>query len=432
MIMKYSLALSSLLLAGVLASSAQELAPKPDGEFFAKFQPLKAPATTGLLLKKGDRLAIIGDSITEQKMYSRAMETYLTVCVPELEVTTRQYGWGGETAEGFRARMQNDCLRFEPTIATTCYGMNDHRYKAFTAENGAWYESNQLAIVRAFKATGARMVLGSPGCVGSKVPWAKGGSEDMNLNLCELRNIDLRMAGSEGVAFADVFWPMFTAGYAAQQQHGADYAIAGKDGVHPGWSGSFIMAYAFLKALGLDGDLGRVEFDLTSGKVTASGGHEVLQTRNGAASLVSKRYPFCATGEAKSDDSIRSAMTLVPFNQELNRFTLVARNGKAAKYRVVWGAAVKSYTAAELEAGVNLAADFPKNPFSDAFAKVDKAVAAKQEYETRQIKTLFHGPEGKVDMETVVKLTERAREPFVAAVREAFVPVKYALEVLPE
>ncbi len=432
-IMKSSILLAFLWLAAAFACLAQEFETKPEGEYFASFKPLKAPAPTGLLLKKGDRLAIIGDSITEQKMYSRAMETYLTVCVPDLEITTRQYGWGGETAEGFVRRMTNDCLRFAPTIATTCYGMNDHKYRAYDETNGAWYASNQLVIVRSFKAAGARMVLGSPGCVGNKVGWAKSGSEAMNLNLCELRNIDIGIAQKEGVAFADVFWPMFTAGYQAQQLYGTNtYAIAGKDGVHPGWSGSFVMAYAFLKALGLDGNLGRVEFDLASGKVTATGGHEVLQTRNGAASIKSSRYPFCATGELKSDDSIRSAMSLVPFNQELNRFIVVARNGKAAKYRVVWGGVAKSYTAAELEAGVNIAADFAKNPFSDAFAKVDKAVAAKQEYETRQIKTLFHGPEGKADMEATVRLTELARQPLVDAVRAAFVPVTYALEVLPE
>src|ERR1041385_386937 len=46
---------------------------------FEKFEPKKAPAPKGLMLKQGDRLAICGDSITEQKMYSRIMETYLTV-----------------------------------------------------------------------------------------------------------------------------------------------------------------------------------------------------------------------------------------------------------------------------------------------------------------------------------------------------------------
>jgi len=49
-------------------------------------------------------------------MYSRIMETYLTVCVPELDISVRQYGWSGETAPQFLARMTNDCLRFNPTV----------------------------------------------------------------------------------------------------------------------------------------------------------------------------------------------------------------------------------------------------------------------------------------------------------------------------
>ena len=87
-------------------------------------------------IQSAQRIIFFGDSITEQKMYSRIMETYLTVCVPELEVTVRQYGWGGEVAPGFLARMTNDCLRFQPTIATTCYGMNDHGYPFYDALKG--------------------------------------------------------------------------------------------------------------------------------------------------------------------------------------------------------------------------------------------------------------------------------------------------------
>ncbi len=55
-----------VLLAGTTSQSA-ELETKPDDPFYAKFQPHKAPPPTGLVLKKGDRLAICGDSITEQK-----------------------------------------------------------------------------------------------------------------------------------------------------------------------------------------------------------------------------------------------------------------------------------------------------------------------------------------------------------------------------
>ncbi len=118
---------------------AQQLESLPSDPYFATYKPVKAPAVQGLLLKPGDRLAICGDSITEQKMYSRIMETYLTVCVPQLGVTVRQFGWSGEQARGFLARMENDVLRFKPTIATTCYGMNDHGYQPYQADLGKTY-----------------------------------------------------------------------------------------------------------------------------------------------------------------------------------------------------------------------------------------------------------------------------------------------------
>jgi hypothetical protein len=122
-------------------------------------------------------------------------------------------------------------------------------------------------------------------------------------------------------------------------------------------------------------------------------------------------------------------MTLVPFNKELNRFLLVVKNGNAAAYRVTWGAQSKRFSAEQLAAGVNLIDEFPANPFSDAFARVDTAIAAKQAYETRQIKEAFRSPEAKTDMEGVVARTEQERQPLVDAVRSAFVPVTHTIKI---
>jgi lysophospholipase L1-like esterase len=409
--------------------------PKPDDAYFAKFEPKKAPAPAGLLLQPGDRLAIIGDSITEQKIFSRIIETYLTVCVPELKITARQFGWSGETAEGFLHRMTNDCLRFQPTVATLCYGMNDHRYGAYTDAIGQWYSNNYSAVASSLKASGARVVLGSPGCVGKVPPWAPDTSvpvEELNLNLCQLRNMDIEIAAQEKINFADVFWPMFTAGFTAHQKYGADYAVSGKDGVHPDWAGHVVMAYAFLKAMGLDGDLGTFSVDFGSGKATASSGHTLDSFTNNTLTVTSSRYPFCATGALDKDNSIRSGMTLVPFNAELNRLKLIVKGGTAENYAVTWGDETRDYSAAQLAIGVNLAEDFAVNPFSAAFAKVDAAVADKQKYETRQIKELFHGPEGKADADATAAVTEKARQPLANAIGTAFVPVTHTLRIQPK
>src|SRR5512133_3777400 len=203
------------LLFCTLAPAQQRLEFKPKDAAYEKFQPLKAPPAKGLLLKRGDRLAICGDSITEQKMYSRIMEDYLTVCAPELAISVRQYGWSGEQARGFLSRMTNDCLRFHPTVATTCYGMNDHQYRPYEDRIGEAYRANSIAILEAFKANGVRAVQGSPGCVGKMPSWVKqatGTVEDLNLSLCTFRNIGIDVAQKEQVRFADVFWPMFTTG----------------------------------------------------------------------------------------------------------------------------------------------------------------------------------------------------------------------------
>jgi lysophospholipase L1-like esterase len=415
-----------------------------------KFKPLPAPRTKQLILKEGDRLAICGDSITEQKMYSRIMEDYLTVCVPELKITVRQFGWSGEKAPGFLSRMTNDCLRFKPTIATTCYGMNDHLYKPYEEQIGNTYREKTAAIDEAFKANGARVVQGSAGCVGKMPTWVKsanGTVEDLNLNLCTLRNIGIEVAEQEKVSFADVFWPMLTAGVQAREKYGPEYAISGKDGVHPGWAGHTVMAYAFLKAFGLDGEIGEFTVDLKSNKMKASKGHEVISQKDGEFQIRSSRYPFCACvpetngppaypvcggDDANKDSSIRSGMTLVPFNRELNRFVLVAKNGKAGKYRVTWGNESKTFTSEQLANGVNLAEVFPSNPFGEVFAKVDSAVAAKQAFETKQIKQIFRSPGAKIDMEGVAAETEKERTPLAEAIQNAFVPVTHTIKIEPE
>lgn len=441
--------LSLALLIGPLAP-AQTLQVSPNDPCFAKYTMLKAPKTTRLVLKRGDRLAICGDSITEQKMYSRLMEDYLTMCVPELHITVRQYGWSGERAPQFLDRMTNDCLRFEPTIATSCYGMNDHEYRPYEDRIGRTYRESSTAIDESFKAHGVRVIEGSAGCVGKMPPWVKTASgtvEDLNLNLCRLRNIGIEVAGEERVGFADVFWPMLRAGVAAQRAYGTNYGICGHDGVHPGWAGHTIMAFAFLKAMGLRGDIGTFRVNLKRGTLKASRGHQVLSHQGGEFEIRSFRYAFCAcepdpqgnppyprcgADDVSQDSSIRSGMLLVPFNQDLNRLMLVARGGDAGSYRVTWGNHSKSFSAEQLRHGINLAAEFSENPFSAAFARVDAAVAAKEAFETKQIKQDFRSREAKTDMPAVVARTEAEHARLAAAVHEAFQPVTYTLKIAPE
>ncbi len=412
---------------------ASELVTLPSHPNFKPYRLSRAPYPQPVQIKAGDRLAICGDSITEQKMYSRIIETYLTVCAPELQIAVRQFGWSGERAPGFQRRMIQDVLRFKPSIATTCYGMNDHRYQPFTDEIGDVYRASSEEIIETFQAHGVRVIQGSPGTIGKMPSWvrsAKGTVLDLNLGLMALRNIDVALAQKHRTGFADVFQKMLVQGHRAQTEFGSDFMICGKDGVHPGWAGQLVMAFAFLEAMGLSGDIGTIEVNYTSGQARISDGHELEKANEGTLTVRSHRYPFCATGAIDSDSSIRAGMNLVPFNQSLNRFILKVSNLTAPAYTVRWGNESKHFSKTRLEAGINLADEFPVNPFSEAFAQVDTAVGKKQAYETRQIKSLFHGPEGKTNIELTAALTEEVRKPLVEAVRNAFTPVVHELELI--
>jgi lysophospholipase L1-like esterase len=434
--MKIRLLLACLNLSLCGQILAEPTIPKPNNDpYFDGLYLVQAPQPKGPVLRPGDRLAICGDSITEQRMYSRIMETYLTVALPELNISTRQYGWSGEQASGFLHRMTNDVLRFDPNVATTCYGMNDHRYRPYEPAIGQAYASNMTDIVEAFNAGGTRVIAGAPGCMGMQnPPWnfIQGTPKDRNISLCALRDIDIEIAQAEHAGFADVFWDMYLAQYSALHRYGSNYTLAGKDSVHPGWAGHLVMAYAFLKALDVPGDIGTFTVNLGTDKATVSKGHELISYHGGDLTVRSSRYPFCATGEADKADSIRSGMSLVPFNADLNRLMLVVKGAKAKNYQITWGATSRTYAAQQLAGGVNLAADFEANPFSGAFKAVDEAVGRKQDFETTQIKKLFHGEAGKADMEKTVTDSERDRAPLVAAIKEAFVPVTHTLTIRPQ
>ena len=392
-----------------------------------------APKSNGLLLREDDRLAICGDSITEQKMYSRLVEAYLTAARPDLRVTVRQYGWSGEQAAGFLKRMDKDVLRFRPTIATTCYGMNDFRYVPHDDAIAEAYRRNLTAVVRKFKEAGVRVVLGSPGTIHSVPPWvktARGTWQTLNLALLDFRNIGIEVAEAEQVPFADVYWPMLVKGHEARAKHGEDFHLEGKDGVHPAWAGHVVMATAFLESLGLPGDLGQIDVDLAAGQAAAREGQSIAKYEAGVISLRSVRLPFSfEPGDPAKDDTIAAGVALADFQRKLNRLTLRVTGVRSAEAKVTWGETAKTFSAAQLAAGVNLAAEFPQNPTSATFARIWQAVGEKQAYETKQIKTLFRSPEARKDFEAVVRSSQVEFDRLAAALAALVKPVDSTLRI---
>lgn len=396
------------------------------------FSPLRAE-----VLQPGDLVAMCGDSITAQKLYTLYVEDYLVLCQPVPKLQAIQFGWGGERASGLLERMKSDVLPFHPSVVTICYGMNDGYYAPSSPKNQEGYRQALAGVIENFKKAGVRHILLSAPTAVDASAFKKLSPEVYNQTLEDLGKIGKEMATKEGLGFVDMHSALLAAMAKAKAKYGDNYSVAGSDGIHPNRNGHLVMAYAFLKALGCSGEIGTITLDMKSGKAQATEGHAVCSAGSRFVELESTRYPFCFYGDPAKQDSTRGMIEFVPFNEELNRFKLVVVNAPAENLKVTWGSGSKVFSAADLSKGINLAAEFLDNPFSKPFEEADQKIREKQFQETPLSKSLLHSlpdwvqvfPEEAAAFQSLSdKIIERS-----VAQRKAssatVVPVKHRIEV---
>ena len=351
-------------------------------------------ARADFLAQPNDVVAIAGDSITQQHLYSAFIEDYLLMCQPSQNQSFIQFGWNGEQAPTFLNRLDTDVYPFKPTVMTICYGMNDGHYGPINESVSSTFRTAQTGIVESLKKHDVRVViLGSSKCVDSyyyhRDPAA---AAIYNKTLGSLADIDKQIAQDQNVVYADVYGTTLDAMEKAKAKFGEDYIFGGPDGVHPFPNGHLVMAYAFLKALGCDGSIGTITVDGSLNQATGSPGQDIVSCQNGTVTVKSTRYPFCFSGTLDSKDPLTTAAitTIFPFNDDLNRYILVVTGLTAAKAKVTWGDTTKEFTSADLAKGINLAAEFLTNPFVGQFNQVNLAVHEQQEQETLLSQTFMH------------------------------------------
>ena len=262
-----------------------------------------------------------------------------------------------------------------------------------------------------------------------------------NKTLAAERDISKKVAEEQGVGFADVFGPMVETMEKAKAKYGHGYYLAGGDGVHPDANGHLVMAYAFLKGLGCNGDIGTITVDLAANKAEATTGHQVKDVKDGAVEIESSRYPFCFFGDdLKSTGSTRGVLEFLPFNDDLNRLKLIVSHipgGEGKKIKVTWGKQSKTFSDEQLAKGINLPAEFLDNPFSEEFHKVEGQIKQQQDFETPLVKQLIHdlpaykqaAPEESETLERVAAGLLKKDKTMVDASATAVKPVTHTIKI---
>jgi len=345
--------------------------------FLVAAQALILTALGGdFLIRDGDRVVFLGDSITEQRLYTTYIEAYALTRHPKWNLTFRNVGWGGDTswlrqrahpdegalfaadpdrqqamvADSVKKGLERDVLPLKPTVVTIKFGMNDHSYQPFREDIFRAYVRSQDQLAQILESAGARVAFLTPQPIEDKRP-----DPDQ-----DVRNISLRkfsdglkdVAAKRGATFVDQFDPYMGI---MMHERASDPAafIGGGDAVHPGPKGHTIMAWAILKGLGASPLVSRAEIDDAAQKVAMSEGCKIENLKATATTV-----GFDRTDEALPmpiDARAEGAVKLAPILDELSQYELKITGLAAGDYEVkIDGETVGKVSGEKLAKGWNL------------------------------------------------------------------------------
>jgi lysophospholipase L1-like esterase len=398
----------------------------------------QTPAAKKFFFKDGDTVVMIGDSITEQHLYSNYVEMWTVSRFPAWKLTFRNVGIGGDRSVGGNGRFKRDVLAHKPTAMTVDFGMNDGGYRPFDPKLFDVYTKGLQGMADQAKAAGIRVAWITPQPVEHN-PNDKGlKAESYNKTLEKFSEGVKEIAEKNGGLFVNQFHPYWAVIEKARAA-GAKGRITAGDAVHPGPPGQALMAAAILKGMSFPRLVSDVRIALVDKGQPAIKHENCKVTQFGAKSSDSgapdsvkfmrqdNALPFFPPGA-------EGILKWAPLLEEMNHYGLKVTGLKAGRYEIrLGGKKVAEHSADELAKGVNLAkAALSAGPVADQVKRVWKAITEKNNYFSKEV---FRGVvrNGKIPAAERPKLYEERmkRMPELdAAVREALVMRPYEVEII--
>ena len=338
-------------------------------------------AAADFFLKNHDKVVMMGDSITEQHLYSSYVETWALTRFPAWDLKFFNVGIGGDNATWGSERFKRDVVGCGATAMTVNFGMNDcggpgsrfdeNRYKEFMTSMQKIAAQAQAAHIRVALCTTTPAEVMDEGP--SVLPYIQ--------NLEKFSGAVKEIAATNGNSlFIDQFHP-FVAAIDKARAANPKNRIGGGDVVHPGSPGQTLMAAEILKGMGFPPLVAAVEINAASAKVVQSKNCMIEGLKVAADGRIEfqqkdSALPFFPEGDAKN------ILQWVPILEQMNVYHLKVTGLKPGQYEVrLGGVKVADYSAAQLGAGVNLAAAvLAAGPIADQVKAVAAAISAKNSY----------------------------------------------------
>ncbi|MGA2620685.1 MAG: SGNH/GDSL hydrolase family protein [Thermoguttaceae bacterium] len=335
--------------------------------------------------KDGDVIAVMGDSITEQHLYSNYLEMWTLSRFPAWKLEFHNVGIGGDRSTGGNSRFKRDVLTFKATAMTVDFGMNDGGYTKFNRQGFKTYMDGLRGIASQAKAAGIRVAWCTPSPV--EKPELGPALEGYNETLEKYSEGVKEVASANDAPFVDQFHPFVAAIDKGRAEKPAN-RIGGGDAVHPGPPGQAIMAWAILKGLNFPKLVSAAEIDAAAGKLAKADNCKIDELAVNGGSVKFQRLdqalPFFPP-EAKP------ILKWAPILEELNDYGLKVSGLKAGQYDIlVDGKKVARLSDAELAAGANLAAAILESgPIAEQVKAAWKALLDKNQFHHDRIFNSF-------------------------------------------
>ena len=209
--------------------------------------PAPKDAPQELILKPGDQIVAIGDSITQGGGYLKQTDAALAALYPDLKLPKIiNVGISGQKAEDLVKRFDKDVVQKKPAVVTISIGINDvwHRLKAPHDEKIlATYKENVTKMVDMAQAAGIKVIILTPTVIQEDV------ATEGNKRLVMYVDAEKEIAKEKKATLIDLH-QMFLD---ALQKKPADVKgnwLTG-DGVHMKPAGNALMAIGVLRGLGV-------------------------------------------------------------------------------------------------------------------------------------------------------------------------------------
>lgn len=334
--------------------------------FFLGISNSHAQQKSSVYFKNGDVICFLGDSITHGGQYHEFLQLFYATRYPELKLSFHNCGISGDNAAGMVERFEEDVMKHNPTHVFLMTGMNDvirtlyfegiANDKILNQRNTALenYKKQTKLLLEKIKAQQVVPVLLTPSIYDQYSKIEKENNLGCNDALIECSNHIKKLGNKYDALVIDLNTPMKEL-MERELKKDSLFTIVGKDRVHPGTTGHFIMFEEIISALEPETMVSKITIELYNDEHSIKNENVALRNVQLSDSLISfqtheNSLPF------PLGNYLDKALSLTSFMDVNNQQLLQVEGLKNGAYDLfIENVFIDRFSTQELSSGVNLA-----------------------------------------------------------------------------